>query len=113
MAKILTICEGGNVRSVTLARVIKDNGHESIAASWKHLEPATLQMLLDWCDQAVFLDHPDNFQNLKAKAPGYQVLEDTLFIDLKEDRWHRAHHPELLKICRNKFQNHVKPLINT
>lgn len=51
--KYLVICEGGNVRSVALAQLIKESGHEAIAIGMKYVSLETLDLLRDWADEEI------------------------------------------------------------
>ena len=82
--KFLCICMGGNVRSVALAQKLKEMGHEAIAIGIDYTEKDTLLMLSKWADRII------------------DVREY-----IKEDKWHDARNPELLKlidkICKGLF----------
>ena len=59
--RILTICEGGTVRSVSLARILKDEEvdgrtHDAVAASWRWNTKETLWMLCIWADLIVVME---------------------------------------------------------
>src|SRR5207245_5530036 len=55
--KILCLCAGGQVRSVTLGGICKYwFGHEAIAASLEKLEPDTLDMLYRWAEVIVVVE---------------------------------------------------------
>ena len=55
MAKVLCICEGGNVRSVAMAQHLKEIGHEAIAIGYKYTSEETRKILYKWADRIVFL----------------------------------------------------------
>ncbi len=60
MRKILTICDGGTVRSVCLARLLKDGQvdgrqHDAVAASGLWNSKGTLAMLCRWAN--LIVDH--------------------------------------------------------
>lgn len=51
--KILCICEGGNVRSVALAELLKDRGNNAIAIGMKYIDKETLLILTKWADKII------------------------------------------------------------
>ena len=53
--KILCICEGGNVRSVSLAQHLKEIGHEAIAVGDKYTSNETYALLFKWADKVIDL----------------------------------------------------------
>lgn len=93
-AKALTICQGGNSRSVALAYVLKYKyGVDALACSWEQNSPATIKMLCEWADvvfvmQPKFIDAVDSEYRAKVKV-----------IDVGEDRWFNGLHPELTQLC--------------
>ncbi len=72
--KFLCICYGGNVRSVALAQVIKEAGHEAIAVGDKYISKDTIALLTTWADQTI---------DLRAYLP--------------KDVWLSPRHPDLIK----------------
>lgn len=48
--KILTVCNGGRVRSVALAEALRNKGCEAINASTYWFAPETMRMLCEWAD---------------------------------------------------------------
>jgi len=97
LKKILTVCEGGNVRSVGLAYALKSNGQDAVAASWRFNTKETLAMLYRWADfivvmQPEMMEHIPNRYKPKLRC-----------IDVGPDRFGSAFHPELQGI----FQAHM------
>jgi predicted protein tyrosine phosphatase len=89
--KILCLCAGGQVRSVTLGGICKYwFGHEAIAASLEKLEPETLGMLYRWADVIVVVEEqyvelvPDEFSG-KVRL-----------VNIGPDRWGFSNHPDLV-----------------
>ena len=93
--KILCICQGGNVRSVTLAYVLKYGyGIDALAAGWEPNPPETLEMLGAWADHVFIAD-----EVMREKLPpALQSRAHT--IPVGPDRWFMSLHPELLEICK-------------
>lgn len=90
--KFLTVCEGGNVRSVSLAFLLKNNGQDAVAASWRWNSPETLALLCEWADYVYVMQ--DEF---KEKIP--ERFRDKVGIaDVGPDRFGNPLHPELIQI---------------
>lgn len=91
--KILTICQGGNSRSVAMAYVLKYRYEiDSLACSWEKNSKETLNMLFNWADyiftmETEFIKYiPDEFK--------HKVLST----DVGIDRWFSIR-DDLIKIC--------------
>lgn len=95
---ILTICQGGAVRSVCLARLLKDKDvvgrtNDAIAASWQWNSGMTLLMLGAWADLVVVME-----PYMLEKIPS--TLRDKAKIcDVGPDRFGNSQNPELIAIC--------------
>ena len=72
--RFLCICTGGNVRSVALAQLIKEKGHEAIAIGEKYTTYETATWMLSWA-------------NIVVDVREY----------LPEDIWHNPRDPDLQK----------------
>lgn len=95
--KILTMCAGGNVRSVGLKYLLKYKyGHEALACGQDANSPATIDMLCNWADYVIVVT--DEYK--KFVPPQYK--DKLLCYEIGEDRFGYAFHPELLYIC-DKF----------
>lgn len=98
--KILTICQGGTVRSVCLARILKDKdvvgkSHDAIAASWQWNSAATMEMLGAWADLVVVME-PSMVDRIPQSLRG-----KTEVCDVGPDRFGNAINPELIKLCHD------------
>ncbi len=80
--RFLCICEGGNVRSVALAQLIKEEGHEAIAIGMKYHLYNSLNFLSTWADSVI----------------------DVRFF-LPKDEWHNPRHPELKKKVKKIWED--------
>lgn len=92
--KLLCVCEGGTVRSVSLAWVLKyEHGQDAIAASWLKNSQETLDLLAKWADRIVVLQpkFSSKFESFKAKL---------VVFDVGPDIWVNPLHPKLLEIVR-------------
>lgn len=97
--KILAVCVNGNVRSVTLARLLKRRGHDALACGVDRNSTETISMLCVWADKIFVTDwelRKDIPLNLRYKIDGG--------VDVGQDVWGRAMHPELVKIMEEKIQ---------
>ena len=99
--KILTMCAGGNVRSVGLKYLLKYKyGHEALACGQDANSPETIEMLCSWADHiiAVTQDYikfiPEKYHN---KLHVY---------DIGVDRFGYAFHPELLGGFNKMIEEH-------
>ena len=91
--KILTLCEGGLVRSVSAAALLKfEHGHDAIAASLKYNSPETLTQLYDWADRVIVMD--------VALIDQVPVMEKRMLWNVGRDCWGAALHPELMELIR-------------
>jgi predicted protein tyrosine phosphatase len=96
--KILTICQGGAVRSVGLARVLRDHDiagrtNDAIAASWRWNSPQTLEFLGQWADLVVVME-PYMTDQIPAS-----IRSKTRVCDVGPDRYGNAQHPDLVRQC--------------
>ena len=89
MKKFITVCEGGNVRSVGLAYLLKVHGQDAIAMSWRFNNPETLGKMFNWADYIVIMQA--KFKEHIAEIFHHKLL----VVDVGEDRYGYAFHPEL------------------
>jgi hypothetical protein len=102
--KILTVCEGGNVRSVSLAFVLKNHlGHDAVAASWRFNSEKTLEMLYEWAEKIIVMQ-PEFLQHI----PHLHRMKTTV-CDVGQDRFGNAFHGELLMIVMTWLVNNPIP----
>ena len=92
--KILCVCGEGNVRSATLARLLKHQGHETLAAGVNRHSQETLKMLGDWADKVYVVE-----KELLSQVPESDKIE---LFDLGPDIWGEAMHPDLVKKIEEK-----------
>ena len=66
MRNFLVVCNFGNVRSVALAKQLKENGINAIAIGALHAPWPTMIMLMDWAENVIDLcDQPEMKQQIK------------------------------------------------
>lgn len=90
--KFLTVCEGGNVRSVSMAYTLKyDFSQDAIAFSFAKNSDEALKLLADWADYIVCMEpkFTSRFEAWKAKVR---------VVDVGPDRWGNPLHSELYNI---------------
>jgi predicted protein tyrosine phosphatase len=99
--KIVTMCFGGNVRSVGLKFLLHAKyGHDAIACGHDYNTPETRNMLFEWADYIVVMT-ADFAQYVPDK---YRYK--TFCYDVGEDRYHNPFHPELQSQCDYMIQKH-------
>ena len=99
--KILCVCSEGNVRSATLARLLKHKGHETLAAGVKRHSPETLKMLIDWADKVYAVDN-DILREMPLDTE--KDISKTQVFDIGPDIWGEAMHPDLVKKIEEKLK---------
>jgi predicted protein tyrosine phosphatase len=94
--KVLAVCQGGNVRSVSLAFLLKYRyGIDALACSFEKNSPETISMLCSWADSIVVMEPqfsqyiPEMFQNK------IQVC------NVGPDVWGNPLDPRLLELIEN------------
>lgn len=105
--KILCLCRAGVVRSVALAKILKELfGHDALSVSWQYNSKKTLDILFEWAETIAIVE-PGYHKYVPKRYSSKVVL-----VDIGEDDWHDAIHPELidklykaLAKVREKFLN--------
>lgn len=88
--KFLTICEGGNVRSVSLAYVLRYGfDQDSVALSHAKTPQKTLDMMCGWADYIVCMQ-PKFANRIKDK-----YIKKLRVVDVGDDRWMNPLHQDL------------------
>lgn len=110
MSKIVTVCQGGNVRSVGLKFLLTygDLGisHDVIACGWESNTEETRDMLFSWADYIIILESkfeqytPEKHKN---KEDGSRKL---FCYDVGPDNYGYAFHPDLQKKLRGMVVSH-------
>ncbi len=102
--KVLTVCNHGNVRSVSLAWAIKHRStpnvyqHEAIAIGAEYTSRPTLDLLINWADVVVWLSE-------NVSAPESDKVANYVK-KVGADRWFNPFHPELVQLM-NELANEV------
>lgn len=88
--RFLTVCEGGNCRSVSLAMMLKaTKKYDAIACSWKDISETTFDMLAAWAHRIIVMEG-----YMLDKIPE-RHRDKVMVLDVGEDRWCNPFHPEL------------------
>lgn len=99
--KILTICAGGNVRSVGLRYLLHYKyGHEVLACGQDANNSETIDILCNWADYVIVVAEEYLFvvpEKYKSKLLCYNI---------GPDRFGYAFHPELLDISDKLINEH-------
>ena len=91
--KVLCLCQGGNVRSVALAYLLKYGADtDALACSWQKNTPETIQMLCEWADAIALLE-----SSFKVHVPTRYHDKIAIF-DVGPDRWGNPLHPDLIAL---------------
>ena len=99
--KILTICDGATVRSVCLARLLKDGQvdgrtHDALAASGFWNSKKTFRMLCEWADLVVVME-----THMKDQYVPRDYHDKTKVCDVGPDIYQNPLHPDLMTRCRH------------
>ncbi len=100
--KILTVCNGGNCRSVTLASMIKQEGVEAISIGVRTSTKETVKLLADWADKIIVVA---DGQVMKRFPNGYAYK--LIYMDIGKDKWEQAMHPQLVNKIKQALQQTV------
>lgn len=95
MKKFLCVCEGGNVRSVSMAFALKEQGQDALAIGWRFISPGTLNMLCKWADYIIVMQPMFTIHI----PPEFQVKVRTY--DVGEDNYGNPFHDQLLRWTRH------------
>ena len=98
--KIVTICAGGQVRSVAAKAVLTEQGHDVLAVGALNNSKQTVEMLCAWADKIIVMD---DALLVAAAEPG-----KLSYLNVGPDRWGNPFHPELQSLVREKIHQ-VKP----
>lgn len=85
------MCEGGNVRSVSMAWALKMKNQDAIAIGWRFISLETKLMLFNWCDHIILMQQ--KFDRFVPK----EFKNKCLVVDVGEDCYGNPFHPELSK----------------
>lgn len=93
--KYLCVCAGGNVRSHSLAFILKNTyNREAIAVGHLNVSPDTMNTLCEWADVIVVL------QDYMVKEIPDKFKDKLRLFDVGDDRWGVYIHPELHELAK-------------
>lgn len=91
--KILTMCQGGNSRSVAAGYLLKYfYGMDAVAIGWEKNSQETLDMMMNWADAIIVMQ--EEFLEYVPDAYDYKLY----VLDVGPDKWFNSFNPELLQI---------------
>jgi protein-tyrosine-phosphatase len=99
--KILTMCQGGHVRSVAAKYLLKYKyGHDVIACGWESNSEATRDMLCAWADYIVIMQ-----TEFKQFIPS-QYHSKLFAYDVGPDHYGNPFHPALQRSIDSMIKRH-------
>lgn len=105
--KIVTVCHGGNVRSVGLKFLLRYKyGHDAVALGTDGNSQEIKDILFGWADYIVLLEPSMEDvveEEFKTKGDGSRKL---FCYNVGPDRFGYAFHPELISILDTKIKEH-------
>lgn len=97
--KLLCVCKSGNVRSVTLARLLRHRGHEAIGVGLK--QTTLLPLLAEWAERI----YPMDFEiGAELVGFGYTAKLRREYM-IGPDDWKVPDHPDLLRRLRDLVES--------
>lgn len=91
--KIVTMCRGGNVRSVALKLILANQlGHQVIAIGADNTDSETKKFLFDWADKVIVLTWKIYYEYAKDCKPFDKKI---CVLDIGEDIWGSPFHFDL------------------
>lgn len=99
--KILTVCNGGNCRSVTLASMLKqdDKSVECLSIGVRTSSKATFRLLANWADKIVIVADGA----VRKKFPE-EFIDKLIWLDIGKDKWEQAMNPNLVKLIQKELK---------
>lgn len=99
--RCLCVCHSGNVRSITLARLLRKRGHEAIGVGLK--QRSLVPLLAGWAERIYAMDDLV-CARLREVLPAEQATLVSLRYDVGPDDWHLPQHPDLLRRLRDMVE---------
>ena len=100
---VLCLCQGGNVRSVALAYLLKQKyGIDAIAASLKYNTDTTISTLIQWSDRVIVVAD-DLMDEFRTRFPEH--IRKAGVYPIGPDVWGNPIRKSLLHLCEMAIQN--------
>lgn len=105
--KVVTLCQGGNVRSVGLKYILSYKyRHDVIPCGWESNTAETRKMLFEWADKIVIMQ-PQMKQYVPEEFYKDKNGEQKIFCyDVGEDVFGYAFHPKLQAALNQLIEKH-------
>lgn len=103
----LVICQRGNVRSVTVATVLKDliGLQDVIAVGMETTSTQAMDMLVTWADKVIIAGEVDLLGGMLVAHAKVVILHE-----VGKDIWGQAMHPELVKLVLDGLERIGYPM---
>ena len=107
ITKVLTLCQQGAVRSVTLAWVLRVKYKlDTIPQSYQRCSKETLEMLYEWADKIMVVE-----EDMKDEVPEPYYTDKTVVVDIGPDIWKQSLHPDLVDKIVKLLDSNKKLLV--
>lgn len=95
MTRYLVVCDHGQCRSVAMATLLHERGHEAIPVSYQTFVDG-YYLIQEWVDKIIRMD----------EGGSQRCLISNLEMDawIGRDEWGNPCHPELLEKCKKKLE---------
>ena len=106
--RIVTMCQGGHVRSVALKYLLRYGGPnlDVLACGWESNTEQTRRMLFEWADTIIILQSKFE-QHVPSEFHDNSDGSRRLFCyDVGEDRFGNPFHPELQEGLKHMIASH-------
>lgn len=103
--KVLTVCSAGLLRSATMQNfLIKEYGYNvrNCGTVEEYALIPISEALVLWADEIVFVNE-NNFYMVKHELERLNVLKKCIVLDIPDQ--YNFNEPELIKICREQYEN--------
>lgn len=105
--KIVTMCQGGQVRSVGLKfRLTYKHGHEVIACGWQSNTPETRAMLFKWADYIIIMQQGMDVHIPKEFHTTVDGRRKLFCFDVGPDNFGNPFHPRLQQMLDGMINAH-------
>lgn len=102
--KMLTMCQGGNSRSVGCGYLLKYRyGIDTIACGWEKNSPETIKMLCEWANHIIVME-----EAFKQYVPE-KFHAKLSVMDVGPDKWCNSLHPDLLETLEPMLKQWLCP----